>query len=278
MVEVGKRKAETDILIAKVGEESAAAQVEQDAATVEEKATNQAADNANRAKQIAEKELSEALPALEAAKEAVNCLKKNHIGEMKGLGTPPPLVQLTAKVTLTLLGEKINMNEDLDKVWKKACSIMNNPAKFLDQILAFNAEAIDDSVLVNVKKLMEDPGYTSEKMKTQNYAAMILCTWSINIVKFNSIFKMVKPLVESKNAAQEELDTKNKQLAIVLEKVRLLNEKVTALKSQLCEAESEKQAVEDDAAQCEAKLAAAIKLVNGLSGENKRWKILVKEL
>jgi dynein heavy chain len=68
--------------------------------------------------------LAEALPALERAKEAVNCLKKNHIGEMKALGSPPVLVILTAKVVMTLLGEKISINEADEKVWKKAGSLM----------------------------------------------------------------------------------------------------------------------------------------------------------
>jgi len=57
-----------------------------------------------------------------------------------------------------------------------------------------------------------------------------------------------------------------------------LNEKVAALRRQLEEAETQKAAVEADAAACEAKLSAAIKLVNGLSGENKRWKETVKRL
>jgi len=65
---------------------------------------------------------------------------------------------------------------------------------------------------------------------------MILCTWSLNIVTFNKIFKNVKPLVEAKNKATEELEAKNKQLAIVLEKVRVLNEKVANLKMNLEEA------------------------------------------
>lgn len=39
---------------------------------------------------------------------------------------------------------------------------------------------------------------------------MILCTWSLNIVTFNKIFKNVKPLVEAKNKATEELEAKNK--------------------------------------------------------------------
>lgn len=72
--------------------------------------------------------MSQALPALEQAKEAVNCLKKPHITEMKSLGSPPAGVLLTAKVVMILLGEKVSLNDADDKVWKKASTVMNNPA------------------------------------------------------------------------------------------------------------------------------------------------------
>jgi len=51
---------------------------------------------------------------------------------MKALGSPPVLVILTAKVVMTLLGEKISINEADEKVWKKANSLMQNPIKFLE--------------------------------------------------------------------------------------------------------------------------------------------------
>lgn len=203
-------------------------------------------------------------------------LTKGHIGEMKALGSPPVLVILTSKVVMTLLGERFGANDPDEKVWKKAATNMNNPMKFLEQIINFNGESIDTGILESVGKLMANPQYNVETMKSQNFAAMMLCSWSVNIVIFNRIFKNVAPLVASKNAAQATLEQKQKDLAIVKEKVRILNEKVGALKNQLEEAEATKQAVEKDAANCEAKLSAAIKLVNGLAGENKRWKETVK--
>ena len=84
-------------------------------------------------------------------------------------------------------------------------------------------------------------------MKSKNYAAACLCLWSISIVTFNRIFKEVKPIVEKKDKATEELEQKKKDLAIVKEKVRILNEKVDGLKRLLAEAVAQKEAVEADA-------------------------------
>lgn len=106
----------------------------------------------------------------------------------------------------------------------------------------------------------------------------MLCLWSISIVTYNRIFKEVKPIVERRDKATEDLEQKKKDLGIVKERVRVLNEKVDGLKRLLNEAQAQKAAVEADAMSCENKLSAAIKLVNGLSGENKRWRNTVKIL
>ena len=278
MVEVGKRKAETNILITKVGEESATAEVEQNAANEEEAKTNVAAKEAMELKEQAEKSLAAAVPALKKAEAAIDCIKKGHITEMKSMGSPPQMVIVTAKVIMVLLGEKVSPNDPEEKIWKKAVQMMNNPDKFLTTIKTYNGETIDQTILDQVYKIFEDPQYNEENMKSKNYAAACLCLWSISIVTFNKIFKEVKPIVERKDKASEELEQKKKELAIVKERVRILNEKVDGLKRLLSEAEAQKAAVEADAQACENKLSAAIKLVNGLSGENKRWLNTVKIL
>lgn len=143
MVEVNKKKQETNVLIEKVNKESAIAQTESEIANEEERKTNEASQAAEEMKAKADEALSKALPALEMAKEAVNCLKKTHVTEMKSLGTPPDGVKLTARIVLILLGERISLSDPDEKVWKKATSVMNNPVQFLDKIINFNGNDID---------------------------------------------------------------------------------------------------------------------------------------
>jgi hypothetical protein len=69
----------------------------------------------------------------------------------------------------------------------------------------------------------------------------------VNIVRFNSIFKKVKPLKDSADAAEALANEKLAELAVVLEKVRMINEKVDALKAKLFEAEEQKRRVENEA-------------------------------
>lgn len=115
-------------------------------------------------------------------------------------------------------------------------------------------------------------------MTKKSSAAANLCNWVINIVKYNSIFKKVKPLMESAEAAEKLATEKQAELAIVLEKVRVIVEKVDALKAQLQQAVDKKQAVEDDANKLQLNLSLASRLVNGLADEKIRWSANVVNL
>ena len=43
---------------------------------------------------------------------------------MKSMGSPPAGVILTAKTVMILLGEKVNLNDSDEKVWKKGNAVM----------------------------------------------------------------------------------------------------------------------------------------------------------
>lgn len=74
-------------------------------------------------------------------------------------------------------------------------------------------------------------------MKGKSLAAAYLCKWINNIVIYNRIYKRVKPLMDTAEEAERIANEKKAELAIVLEKVRVINEKVDALKQKLEEAE-----------------------------------------
>lgn len=67
-------------------------------------------------------------------------------------------------------------------------------------------------------------------MKGKSFAAAFLCSWIVNIVAYNTIFKKVKPLKDAADAAQATAEVKQAELAVVIEKVRQINEKVDGLK------------------------------------------------
>jgi dynein heavy chain len=275
MVDVAEEKKKTGALIEVVNKESADAAIEADAAAIQEADTNKAADAAQLEMDTANGELAEALPAMEAAKEAVNCLTKDKIDTVKALGSPPAPVMDVGAACLILLKGEFKKHD-----WDQSKKMMNNPNQFIESIKSFNAEKIDDKKLEALKPLLAKDYFKPGKdgMARYSEAGSYLCGWMVNVVKYNEIYKKVKPLQDSAAEAEALANSKKEELAIVMEKVRVINEKVGDLKAQLAEAEAVAAKVEADAQILIDQLNMANRLVNGLADEKIRWEGNVKTL
>merc|ERR1719217_583716 len=198
MVQVEEKKAATAVLIEEVTKASEAAAIEEAAANEEAEKTNALADNAAKIKAQADGELSEAMTAMKAAKEAVNCLTKPAIQELKSLGKPPvECIDVCAATAFLLKNEKKKLD------WKGAQKMMNNPGVFLDEIIAFNAEEIPEQALSNCEPLIQQPFFNYETLKWKSSAAAHLTNWVCNIVMYNKIYKKVAPLMAKVKEATE---------------------------------------------------------------------------
>lgn len=71
---------------------------------------------------------------------------------------------------------------------------MGNPKKFIDDVKAFNGDNIEEWRLEAIKPLLAESFFNFDTMKGKSIAAAYLCGWIVNIVEYNRIFKIVKPL------------------------------------------------------------------------------------
>jgi dynein heavy chain len=179
---------------------------------------------------------------MEKAQEAVNCLTKSSIDELKSLGSPPEQAKQVSFAVM-ILKDGVMKNHK----WDAAKKMMNDPNKFLDGVVNFDGDNIDEKRLLALAPMLAEPWFNFEVMKGKSTAAAYLCSWVVNIVGYNTIFKKVKPLKDGADAAQATADAKSEELKQVIEKVRLINEHVDALKAKLAEAEANKKRVEDEA-------------------------------
>jgi dynein heavy chain len=275
MIQVEEKKAATDVLIADVTTASEGAAIEEDSANAEAAKTNKLASDAAQVQKEADAELGEAMPAMEAAKDAVNCLNKAAIQELKSLGKPPEqCVEVTAAVAFLLKNDKKKLD------WKGAQKMMNNPGAFLEEIVEYDANNIPDSALANCEDVIEKGKdfFKYEIMKGKSVAAAYLCNWVVNIVCYNKIYKKVAPLMEKVRVATETKESAEAALAIVMSRLKEVQDKVAELNKTLQEAVDEKERVIAQAEQCQAKLALAERLVNGLADESTRWTQTVKDM
>lgn len=84
---------------------------------VEEKQVKEQAAATQLIKDDAQKDLDAAMPALNAAVDALNSLNKSDITELKSFAKPPSLVLLTMEAVCILLGEAVGWDSA-----KKVCT------------------------------------------------------------------------------------------------------------------------------------------------------------
>jgi dynein heavy chain len=90
-----------------------------------------------------------------------------------------------------LRGEKKNFG------WPAAQKMMNNPQKFIEEVQAFDGRVIDQWILDQLAPILKLEHFNFEVMKGKSLAAAYLCKWIVNIIIYNTIYKKVKPLMDS---------------------------------------------------------------------------------
>ena len=266
MVEVEKKKDITDELLKEMGLQRTEAEEQQEIANVEKKKADKAAAEASKIEAQADGDLKLAKPALDAAQDAVNCLDKNSLTELKGFGTPPAGVEkITHACLIMIKGEKKNFG------WDNAKKMMAKVDAFLEQLQNYRGEDIPEDVVKKVQPLLADPIFSYEKMKGKSMAAANLCNWVVNIIGFNQIYKKVKPLMASLEEARATKKSAEDELASVVAVMTTIEEKLNKLQSNFLEATEAKKEVEEMAKACQDRLDLAERLTSGLSSENVRW-------
>jgi dynein heavy chain len=267
MEQVEVEKKNTDILIDEVTREAAIADEEKEKAEIKAAETNVIATSAKQSMDAASEALTGAVPKMEAAKLAVDCLEVKAIQEFSGFNTPPSGTTDVAAAVQILFGIK----DEKKRAWPAQQKMMKPPPAFIDQLKSYNKEEIQDWMKVEIKKLRAQDHFNYEAMLKKSSAAANLANWVINVVDYNEIYVNVKPLAEEADRAEKELNQKNAELKEVQDVVAELVAKVDALKAQLAEAEAKKQAVVDEAEDLQSRLGLANRLVNGLGDEYIRW-------
>ncbi|KAF1790945.1 P-loop containing nucleoside triphosphate hydrolase [Phytophthora cactorum] len=252
-----KNKDCSDLLVVIVSERRVAdeqrKQVEADSERIgkEEAETKKIADDA-------QKDLDEALPALQRAMQEVENLDKKAIAEVKVYTQPPEAVSMVMCAVMILFG--------LPPTWASAKTKMND-VSFLQQIKTFDKDSIRDKTVTALKKYTSKPTFNSDVVRKVSSAAGALCSWVLAMECYSGVFRVVAPKKEVLRKSQQALAVKQKDLQVAKEKLQEVTEKVEALKNQYDTSVSEKNALP----------FAAEQLVKGLAGERERWEASIAD-
>lgn len=264
--EVDQKRGECDEFLQKMGRQRGEAELAQAEADRERTKADTAAQEARTIEEQAAGDLALAKPALDAALDAVNCLDKASMTELKSFQKPPPGVdKVTATVLILIKNEKKNFG------WENAKKMMAKVDAFKEQLEAFRGEDIPPELVQRCEPYLADPNFSYDKMKTKSMAAANLCNWVVNIITFNRVYKKVKPLMDQLEQAQKAKQIAEGDLAAVKKKLATIDGTLEELQRSFLEATHEKATVERVLKECESRLALAERLTSGLASEYSRW-------
>ena len=230
---------------------------------------------------VAEKEkadtaLMAALPAVEAAAEALNNIKKVDLQELKAFNNPPIHVKIVCQMCAMLRPTR----EKLDDSWGDSKKMLGNP-KLLDLLKEYPKESMTDAMNKKCQKVLKENkkhDMSVENMATKSKAGKGLLVWVFAILKYYEVAKDVEPL-RSKVKEMEKAQAKTEaELAKLKEVLLKLNKEISELELGYKKANDELSDLHTQAQDMERRLIAASKLIKGLTGERQRWREDVESL
>ena len=133
----------------------------------------------------AEDALAEALPALEAARIALDDLDKNDVTEIRSFAKPIKAVQTVCECIVVLKGIK-------EVSWKSAKGMMSE-ANFLKSLKEMDVDNINSKQVSTAKGFLKDMDVSVSEMKDKSRAGAGLMKFVVAVTGYCDVAKEVKP-------------------------------------------------------------------------------------
>ncbi|KAB0403143.1 hypothetical protein E2I00_012479 [Balaenoptera physalus] len=210
----------------------------------------------------AQRDLEEALPALEAANKALDSLDKADISEIRVFTKPPDMVMTVMEAISILLNAKPD--------WPTAKQLLGD-SNFLRRLLEYDKENVKPQILAKLQKYINNPDFVPEKVEKVSKACKSMCMWVRAMDLYSRVVKEVEPKRQKLRTAQAELDI---TMATLREKQALLKkveDQIQALQHEYDKSVNEKESLAQTMALTKARLVRAGKLTAALGDEQIRW-------
>jgi len=266
---LAKAAKDTAILMEEVAVESAKAKEEEAVVMEETTKVNAVVEEAEEIKVDAQKDLDEAMPAVEAAVVALRSLNKNDITEIKSFAKPPAMVQTVMEGVCILKNEKPD--------WDTAKRLLSN-ANFLSSLETHDKDKIKESTTRKLQKYIKDPNFTPDNVEKVSKAAKSLCMWVIAMDTYARVAKSVEPKRQRLLGAEKKVSQMQKLLKEKTAKLEAAQAVAKELQDKLEDTERKRDELQTNASETEARLVRAEQLISGLGGEQVRWSKELEQL
>eukprot|EP00232_Nephroselmis_pyriformis_P029065 CAMPEP_0182867354 /NCGR_PEP_ID=MMETSP0034_2-20130328/8675_1 /TAXON_ID=156128 /ORGANISM="Nephroselmis pyriformis, Strain CCMP717" /LENGTH=4528 /DNA_ID=CAMNT_0024999703 /DNA_START=83 /DNA_END=13669 /DNA_ORIENTATION=- len=264
---VAKAKKDCEELLVTIVQDKRVADEQEKQVNAEATKIEKEAAEANAIAAECQEGLDKAMPALQAAEDALNVLTKKDFSELKAYAKPPALVELTLGAVMTVLKKA--------PTWD-SCKKELGDTNFMERLLKFDKDLLVDALLKKIKKYTDNSDFTPDVIGKVSGAARGLCLWVRAMETYGHVSKEVAPKRAKLKSAQDTLAKKQAALAKAKEALAEVLAKVQALKDQYDESTSSKERLQAESDELEIKLERAEKLVTGLAGERTRWEASIE--
>ncbi|KAI8731624.1 dynein heavy chain 6, axonemal isoform X4, partial [Biomphalaria glabrata] len=261
--ELKQKSADTAALMERLKIDQEKANVVQKQVAIDEAKAKTTAEETQAIADDAQRDLNEALPALEVAEKALLALDKNDIAEIRVFTKPPELVQTVLEAVAILLGNKTD--------WA-SCKAMLADTNFFKKIYEYDKENVPAAKLAKVRKYTSMPSFVPDVVAKVSKACKTLVLWVRAIDVYSaSVAKQVEP---KKQALAEAQDVLNEVLSVLKAKQDQLAEvekQIKNLQAVFDKSMAEKKSLERNMAVTAARLKRSSKLTTALADEQVRW-------
>uniref|UniRef100_A0A8C3ADL9 Dynein axonemal heavy chain 6 n=1 Tax=Cyclopterus lumpus TaxID=8103 RepID=A0A8C3ADL9_CYCLU len=210
----------------------------------------------------AQRDLDEALPALNVANEALSNLDKADISEIKVFTKPPDLVMTVMEAVCILLSCKPD--------WQGARQLLGD-SNFLRRLTDYDKDNIKSQILLKLQKYINNPDFIPEKVEKVSKACTSMCMWVRAMDRYSRVLKEVGPKREKLSQAQGELDVTMATLREKQQQLQEVESQINVLQEQFDSSINEKEDLVNTMALTQARLTRAGKLTSALGDEQVRW-------
>nr|XP_034195945.1 dynein heavy chain 1, axonemal-like [Osmia lignaria] len=234
----------------------------------------------------AEADLSEARPMLIAAEKSLKALNRNDITEVKAMKRPPVGVLLVIE-TVCIINNVKPVKVDTGTYgkgavkldyWGPGSQMLADPGHFLYTMENYDKENLTEEMINKLKVYIEDPNFQPSKIEYVSKACYSLCLWVHAMYNYYFVNQKVKPKMEALAKAEEALVETERTLLAAIQRLQEVEAGVEKLRNLLREEEEKKAELERQKQLCEDRMGRAVRLIDGLAGEQIRWKSTVVEL
>ncbi|KAJ1555212.1 Dynein heavy chain 6, axonemal, partial [Nowakowskiella sp. JEL0078] len=260
--ELKQKAQDVEVLMIKIAKDQEMADGVRKVVSEEEAVVREKAIQTEAIASEAQKDLDEALPALQAAYKALDALEKKDIAELKVFTKPPEAVLMVLEAICILFKAKPD--------WENSKKILSDP-QLMRKMAEYDKDNIPEAITKKLKKYIENPNFNPESVEKVSRACKSMCMWTLAMELYSRVFKEVQPKRRRLEEAQATLEGTRAKLQEKADALAEVEGQLEKLKNKYESSVASKKHLSEKMEETTKRLARASRLTTALADEQVRW-------